>query len=75
MAATVYKGPEAIRKMLVSIYGTPPPGYVNAESYHITSNPEVNVDGDGDRATARSRHLLIMRGPEGQPTPMLAGAL
>ncbi len=69
--ASVYKGPEAIQKMLVGIYGTPPPGYVNAESYHITSNPEVNVD--GDRATARSRHLLIMRGPEGQPTPMLAG--
>jgi hypothetical protein len=57
--------------MLVGIFGTPPPGYANAESYHISSNAEVNVD--GDRATARSRHLLIMRGPEGQPTPMLAG--
>jgi uncharacterized protein (TIGR02246 family) len=68
---TVYKGPQAIQKMLVSIYGTPPAGYVNVESYHITSNAEVNVD--GDRATARSRHLLIMRGPEGRPTPMLAG--
>jgi hypothetical protein len=28
---------------------------------------------DGDHATARSRHLLVMRGPNGEPTPMLAG--
>lgn len=67
----VYKGREAIHKMLVDLYGDTPQGYVNNDSYHITSNPEVNVD--GDRATARSRHLLIMRGPNGEPTPMLAG--
>jgi uncharacterized protein (TIGR02246 family) len=67
----VYKGREAIHKMLVDLYGAPPPGYVNAESYHITSNAQVDVD--GDRATARSRHLLVMRGPNGEPTPMLAG--
>ena len=69
--ATVYKGREAIMKMLNSIYGPPPPGYVNVESYHISSNPQVTVN--GDRATAKSRHLLIWRGPEGQPTPALAG--
>jgi uncharacterized protein (TIGR02246 family) len=69
--ATRHKGPAAIRKMLVGIFGAPPPGYVNAESYHISSNAEVTVD--GDRATARSRHLLVMRGAEGQPVPMLAG--
>jgi hypothetical protein len=28
---------------------------------------------DGDQATVHSRHLLIMRGPNGEPTPMLAG--
>ncbi len=67
----VYKGREAIHKMLVDLYGAPPPGYVNSESYHITSNAQVEVD--GDRATARSRHLLVMRGPNGEPTPMLAG--
>lgn len=67
----VYKGREAILKMLVDLYGAPPPGFVNAESYHISSNPQVDVT--GDRATARSRHLLVMRGPGGQPTPMLAG--
>lgn len=68
---TVHKGREAILKMLVDLYGTPPAGYVNNESYHITSNPQIDVN--GDRATARSRHLLVMRGPKGEPTPVLAG--
>jgi uncharacterized protein (TIGR02246 family) len=66
-----HKGRVAIQKMLVDLYGTPPPAYVNTESYHITSNPQVDVH--GDRATARSRHLLIMRGPKGEPTPVLGG--
>jgi len=68
---TVYKGREAIRKMLVSIYGEPPSDYVNNDSYHITSNAEINID--GDRATAHSRYLLMMRGANGQPVPMLGG--
>ena len=57
--------------MLVGLFGSPPPGFVNAESYHLVSNIEVDLD--GDRATARSRHLLVMRGPDGSPTPELAG--
>ena len=68
---TVHKGPADIRKMLDGIYGTPVPGYVNRESFHISTNIEISVD--GDRATARSRHLLFMRGPDGRPRPMLAG--
>jgi uncharacterized protein (TIGR02246 family) len=69
--STVHKGHAAIRKMLVDLYGAPPPGFVNNDSYHITSNPQIEVN--GDRATARSRHLLVMRGANGQPTPALAG--
>ena len=68
---TVYKGRAAIMDMLVGLYGVTPPDFVNAESYHITSNPQIDLD--GDRATVRSRHLLLMRGEEGEPTPMLAG--
>lgn len=68
---SVYKGREAIQKMLTDLYGAPPPGFVNNESYHITSNPQINLN--GNRATVRSRHLLIMRGPNGEPTPALAG--
>lgn len=67
----VHKGREAIYKMLVDLYGQPPAGFVNKESYHISSN--VQVDVQGDRATARSRHLLIWRGPNGEPQPALAG--
>jgi uncharacterized protein (TIGR02246 family) len=66
-----YKGREAILKMLTGLYGTPPPGYVNNESYHISTNFQIDVN--GDHATARSRHLLIMRGPKGEPTPSLGG--
>ena len=66
-----YKGRDAIYNMLVGLYGEPPEGYVNNDSYHISTNFQVMLD--GDRATARSRHLLIMRGPNGEPTPMLGG--
>ena len=37
----------------------------------LVSNPQVEVD--GDRATARSRHLLIMRDEKGNPRPALTG--
>jgi len=67
----VYQGREAIQKMLVDLYGAPPPGYVNSESFHISSNPQIDLH--GDQATAHSRHLLVMRGTNGEPTPMLAG--
>ena len=68
---TVRRGRAEIEAMLVGLFGTPPPGFVNREDYHLVSNPQVDVD--GDRATARSRHLLLMRGPDGSPVPELAG--
>jgi ketosteroid isomerase-like protein len=68
---TARRGPAEIKAMLVDLFGTPAPGFVNAESYHLVSNMQVNVD--GDRATARSRHLLVMRGENGSPRPALAG--
>ncbi len=68
---TVRTGPDEIREMLVGIYGEPDPGYVNTESYRIVSNVEIALD--GDRATARSRQLTIMRGEDGAPTPVLSG--
>jgi ketosteroid isomerase-like protein len=67
----IVKKRDEIKQMLVDLYGPQTPGYVNAESYHITTSPEINVT--GDKATARSRHLLMMRGPGGTPQPMLAG--
>ncbi len=67
----VRKGAEEIRKLVVGLFGTPQPGFVNRESFHLTTNIEVDVD--GDRATARSRHLLVRRGPDGSPRSTLAG--
>lgn len=68
---TRHQGREAIHQMLIDLYGPPPPDYVNNESYHITSNDRIDIQ--GDRATARSRHLLVMRGVNGEPMPALAG--
>ncbi|HSG34615.1 MAG TPA: nuclear transport factor 2 family protein, partial [Sphingomonadaceae bacterium] len=68
---TIRRGPDEIKAMLVGLFGTPPEGFVNKESYHLVSNPQIEVD--GDRATARSRHLLVMRGADGSPIPELAG--
>ena len=67
----VYKGREAIKKMLIGLYGAPPPGYVNGESFHISFNADVRLN--GNTATATSRHVLFMRGPKGEPVPMLSG--
>jgi ketosteroid isomerase-like protein len=64
-----YKGAAAIHQMLVNIMG--PPKRPNNANYHITSNFEVDVD--GDRATAVSRWLFIERGPDGAPTPTISG--
>ena len=68
---SVHKGRAAIEQMLVRLYGTPPADYINGESYHLTSNPQIDLH--GDRATVRSRHLLVLRGSKGEPVPSLAG--
>ncbi|MGX7894866.1 nuclear transport factor 2 family protein [Tsuneonella sp. HG222] len=70
---TVRRGRAEIKAMLTGLFGTPPAGFVNRDSYHLVSNPQVDIAPDGNHATARSRHLLVMRGEGGAPTPMLAG--
>jgi ketosteroid isomerase-like protein len=69
---TIRHGPDEIKAMLVGLYGTPPPGFVNSQSYHLVSNIEVDVI-DADHAKARSKHLPIMRDANGDPRPALAG--
>ena len=57
--------------MLTGIYGDPevePYGY---QGFRIVSN--IQVDVQGDRATARSRHLSLTRSERGNPTPILSG--
>ena len=64
-----HQGQAAIRQMLESLLG--PTGAPNRANYHLITNPRVDLA--GDRATATSRYLFVMRGAEGQPTPSLAG--
>ncbi len=52
-----HKGQAAIRQMLESTMG--PAGASNTANYHIITNPRVDLN--GDRATATSRYLFVMR--------------
>jgi len=69
--ATIRRGREEIRAMLVGIYGEQPAANTSDPSYRIVSNIEIALD--GDRATARSRQLTLMRGEGGAPDPVLSG--
>ncbi|MEI9850610.1 MAG: nuclear transport factor 2 family protein [Sphingomonas sp.] len=68
-AAVSNKGRDAIRAMLEKMLG--PAGAPNRSNYHIVSNPRIALD--GDRATATSRYLFVMRGADGRPVASLAG--
>ena len=68
---TVRRGRAEIRAMLEGMYDEveiEPFGY---ERFRLVANMEVDVD--GDRAVARSRHLSVMRGERGNPQPVLSG--
>lgn len=68
-AAGTHQGRAAIEQMLAGAMG--PAGAANTANYHIISNPRIDLD--GDHATATSRYLFMMRGPDGRPIPSLAG--
>ena len=68
-AGGTHVGPAAIRTMLEQTLG--PAGQPNRANYHLVSNPRIDLS--GDRATATSRYLFVMRGEDGSPTPALAG--
>jgi len=71
IGTSVRKGYREIKAMLEGMYGETtiePMGY---ERYRIITNMQVNLE--GDRATARSRHLTLMRGEKGNPMPTLGG--
>jgi uncharacterized protein (TIGR02246 family) len=69
--ATLRRGRGEIRQMLVGIYGEQAQVDTSDPSYRIVSNVEIALD--GDRATAQSRQLTIMRGEGGAPNPVLSG--
>ncbi len=55
--------------MLARMLG--PAGAANLHDYHIIGNPRIDLN--GDRATATSRYVMVMRGADGSPVPALAG--
>ena len=68
---TIRRGRSEIRQMLESLYDEveiEPFGY---QGFRLVANMEVDVD--GDRAVARSRHLSMMRGERCNPQPVLSG--
>ena len=64
-----YKGQVEIRQMLENIAG--PAAAPNGLYYQIVSNPRIEID--GVNATATSRYLLMVRGPDAMPMPAMAG--
>src|SRR3569833_2459626 len=70
--ASQHRGPGEIKAMLVGIFGTPAPGFVNTEDYHLVSNVEVVLI-DANHARRQTHNLYVMRGDGGSPHPVLAG--
>jgi len=66
-----FKGPAAIQKMLEERLGKAEPGYINKQSYHLMSNPLIEIN--GDRAKATSKYLFVMKSADDKPIPTLAG--
>jgi len=66
-----FTGPAAIRQMLETNLGPAEPGFINKSSYHMMTNPLIEID--GDRAQVTSKYLFWTRSPEDRPVPSLAG--
>jgi ketosteroid isomerase-like protein len=66
-----YKGRAAIHEMLKKIIG-PTEGAANPDNFHMPTNFQIDIN--GNHATAFSRFLFVIRGPDGAPQPALAGA-
>lgn len=66
-----HKGRAAIHKMLLDTVGPGSP--LDLRGFHTNGNERIDVDADARRATAVSRYLFVMRGPDDRPRPSLAG--
>jgi SnoaL-like domain len=65
------KGPAEIESMLVKGLGPVASGYRNHSDFHILTNFQITVD--GDRATAYSRVLFLVKSAENVPAPSRGG--
>ena len=64
-------GPAQIQAMLEENLGKAEPGFINKSSFHLMTT--MNVEVDGDTATARSRYLFFTKTADDKPAPSLAG--
>ncbi len=57
--------------MLVDNLGAPEPGWINKSSFHLLSNPIIEID--GDHAHVTSKYLFVTKSADDKPVPALAG--
>ena len=65
------KGPQAILAMMNKYIGTAPFDIRNVKGFHLLTNMIVHVH--GDRATAWSRIVYMVRNKDDKPTPAMGG--
>ena len=66
-----FTGPAEIQKMLEEKIGKGGPGYINLESYHLMSNPLIEID--GDKAHVVSKFMSTRKSADNKPVPGLSG--
>ncbi len=67
----VFEGRAAIRRMLEDFL-TPGPRE-RLTTFHLMTNPQIEIAPDGAHATSVSRWTFFMTGPDGAPRPAMAG--
>lgn len=65
------RGPAAIEAMLAEAMGPVPENFRNTSDFHILTNFQISID--GDRASARSKLIYMVRSAEGTPIPDRGG--
>lgn len=66
-----HRTPAGIEAMLEKNMGPARPGVRNKDNFHLLTNEIIDVQ--GDRATAVSRLIFYVKGPDGRPAPQFAG--